>query len=270
MRRRRHPAGFPGITLLEILIVMAILGMGLAVMGTVLFRADLSDNATELVSVLRRANSLAIENGEMHRVVFDLDAQDPNRKDGRRPDYRVEVCQGAATIVRNEQLKTDDKERIQAIERGKQQMSQLPPDAFAAGDPDEATRKATALSGHHIADRTCMVVSDAQTGDTRGKESERGAPGWERTLVPGVKFKNIWVQHIDDKSSKGEVAVYFFPMGSAEKAVIELSDGKDTYSILVHGLTGAVELRDGTLRDPDDHMLRNALGKKDEKRETDD
>jgi hypothetical protein len=47
-----------------------------------------------------------------------------------------------------------------------------------------------------------------------------------------------------------------------------MTDGSETYTILVHGLTGRVELRDGTLRDPDDHMLRNVLGDKDAERET--
>jgi hypothetical protein len=37
--------------------------------------------------------------------------------------------------------------------------------------------------------------------------------------------------------------------------------------VLVFGLTGHVELKDGVLRDVNDHMMRNALGDKDAKRE---
>src|SRR5688572_21567330 len=132
MRRSRHPSGHPaGLTVLEIMIVIAILGATALVMRggfRMLTQADLVESATELATVLRRTNQLAIEKGEMHRVVFDLEPRDANKpEDSRRPDYWVEVCQGPATIVRNEQLKTDEQERIAAIERGKNQMAQLPP-----------------------------------------------------------------------------------------------------------------------------------------------
>jgi hypothetical protein len=37
--------------------------------------------------------------------------------------------------------------------------------------------------------------------------------------------------------------------------------------VLVFGLTGRVELHDGELKDVNDHMLRNVMGDKDQKRE---
>jgi len=67
--------------------------------------------------------------------------------------------------------------------------------------------------------------------------------------------------------TKGQVAIYFFPTGSAEKAVVEMTDGSETFSVLVSGLTGRIELKDGTLRDVNEHMMRNALGDKDKPRE---
>ena len=67
--------------------------------------------------------------------------------------------------------------------------------------------------------------------------------------------------------TKGQIAIYFFPAGSSEKAVIEVTDDSETFSILVHGLSGRIELRDGTLRDVNDHMLRNVLGDKDKERD---
>jgi len=78
----------------------------------------------------------------------------------------------------------------------------------------------------------------------------------------GIKIKQIFVQHRDNAVTKDQEAIYFFPTGSAEKAVIELTDGSATFSVLVHGLTGRVELRDGELNNVDDHMMRNALGNK--------
>lgn len=242
-------------TVLEIMIVLAIIGGGAILVRSgfrMITKADLVEDATELASVLRRANQLSIEHGEMHRVVLDLEDQ----------QYVVEVCQGQAAIVRNEQIQKDPEAVKEAIERGKQRMGQMPEDAFASGDPEAATKRAIAIAGSHVADRTCAPASDSITGDAVGK-------GWARKLRSGkgIKFKQVYVQHLDKAATKGHVAIYFFPMGSSEKSVIEMTDGSETFSILVYGLTGRVELRDGVLENVDDHMLRNAMGDRDAKRD---
>lgn len=256
--RRRTPhrrTSQLGMTVLEIMIVLAILGGGVVLVRTgfrMLTKADLVENAVELSAVLRRAGQLAIENGEMHRVVFNIE----------KGIYVVEVCQGQISILRNEKLNADPEEVKEALERGKQRMGTLPADAFAAGDADEGTKRVTALAGHHIADRMCSPATTAMTGDVSGK-------GWERSLYSGkgIKFQEIWVQHRDEGITKEPVAIYFFPMGSAEKAVIEVTDGSETFSVLVHGLTGRVELRDGKLRSVDDHMMKNVMGDRDAERD---
>jgi type II secretory pathway pseudopilin PulG len=252
-------------TVLEMMIVLAVIGGMFFIARSgfrLLTKADLVEDASELTAVLRRANQLAVEHGELHRVVLDLDPQDPDKPDydPKKPSYVIEVCQGQAAILRNEQLKGDDDETKRAIERGKQRLSNLPSDALAAGDPDEATRRATALAGHHIADRTCAPATEGITGDASGK-------GWVRKLHRGTRFKEVWVQHRDDGVTKGQVAIYFFPIGSSEKSVIELTDGGEVFSVLVYGLTGSVELHDGALRDVNEHMLKNVMGDKDAKRE---
>lgn len=242
-------------TVLEIMIVLAIIGGGAVLVRSgfrMITKADLVENATELAAILKRANQLSIEHGEMYRVVFDLEDH----------QYLVEVCQGQAAIMRNEKLDKNPNDAKDAIERGKQRLGQLPQDAFAAGDPDEATKRAVAVAGQHIADKTCTPANDAFTGDASGK-------GWGRKLNQnkGIKFKEVWVQHLDQGVTKGHVAVYFFPMGSSEKSVIEITDGSETFTVLVYGLTGRVELRDGVLKSVDDHMMRNAMGGKDVKRD---
>jgi len=258
---RRHAAGM---TVLEIMVVLAIIG-GLFFVARSGFRmitkADLVEDSGELTAVMRRASQLAVEHGELHRVVIDLDHQDPDKPDyePKKPSYAIEVCQGEVAVLRNENLQSDLAETKRALERGKQRLANLPPNALA-GDPEEATRRATALAGHHIADRTCHPATDSLTGDTSGK-------GWMRKLHPSVKFKEVWVQHRDDAVTKGQVAIYFFPVGSSEKSVIELTDGGETFSVLVYGLTGRVELHDGALSDVNDHMLRNVMGDKEAKRE---
>jgi type II secretory pathway pseudopilin PulG len=241
--------------MLEIMVVLAIIA-GLFILVKRGFRnvtkADLVDDSTELAAMVRRTSQLAIEHGEMHRIVIDLD----------KNAYVVEVCQGQTTIMRNEAVITDPVAKKEAIERGKVRLQTMPQDAFSAGDPAEGERRAIALVGTHIADKQCVAVTDLTTGDASGKR-------WGRLLKANsnIKFKQVFVQHLDDPATKGQVALYFWPMGSSEKADIELTDGDAVFSVLVYGLTGKVELRDGALRDVNDHMLKNVMGDKDAARE---
>jgi len=242
-------------TVLEIMIVLAVIGGLYFVVRSgfrLLTKADLVEDSNELTAVLRRASQVAVEHGELHRVVLDLDNQ----------AYTVEVCQGATAIQRNERLNSNDDEAKRALERGQQRLNGLPADALSSGDPEEATKRASALAGHHVADRKCAPATDSVTLDASGK-------GWLRKLRKdnGIKFKQVFVQHRDEPATKGQVAIYFFPLGQSEKSVVEITDGSDVFSVLVFGLTGQVELRDGTLRDVNDHMLKNAIGEHDAKRE---
>jgi len=247
-------------TVLELMVVLAIIGGAAFLMRTgfrAFTKADLVDDSTELAAVLRRTSQMAIEHGQLHRVLIDLD----------KGGYAVEVCEGQTTIQRNELVRPDEDAKKRALDKGKEKLAQgntsgASATMLAGGDPETATKRALAIAGHHVADKICAPVPDPSTGDATGK-------GWIRPLKTGrgIKFKEIWVQHRDDSVTKGQVAIYFFPLGSSEKAVIEMTDGDETFTILVYGLTGRVELRDGILRDVNDHMMRNALGDKDAKRE---
>jgi hypothetical protein len=247
-------------TVLELMVVLAIMGMTVFLMRSgfrSFTKADLVENSTELASVMQRAGQLAIEHGELHRVLIDLD----------KNVYIVEVCQGQTTIQKNELVRPDEEVKKRALDKGKEKLAQGNTSGggetmLAGGDPETAARRAMAIAGHHVADKVCAPVPDPSSGNATGQ-------GWMRSLrsTKGIKFKEIWVQHRDDSVTKGQVAIYFFPLGSAEKAVVEVSDGDDVFSILVYGLTGRVELRDGVLRDVNDHMMRNAMGDKDAARE---
>lgn len=246
--------------MLEIMIVIAIVGLaGLLIRGGVrmVTKADLVEDAGLLAAYLKRANQMAIERGELHRVRVDFE----------KHAYAIEICPGQTAIVRNEALEVDPDEAKAALERGQQRLQQMPEDALAAGDPEEGTRRAMALGGHHVGDRVCQPVTEGITGTVprRGEKPNQ----WAQPLRSdkGIKFKELWVQHRDKSVTDGAEAIYFFPQGSAEKAVLELTDGSATFTLLIYGLTGRVELRDGELEDVDSHMLRDALGKKQQERD---
>jgi type II secretory pathway pseudopilin PulG len=242
-------------TVLEVMICLAIIGGSFVLVRSgfrAITKADLVDNSTELAAILKRTDQLAVEHAAMHRVMFDLDKQ----------AYVVEVCQGATGIVLNETVRPDEDAKKRGLARGKDKLLGLPTDLTTQTDPEENVRHALAVAGQHIADRTCAPVTDAISGDSTGK-------GWVRALKAnkGIKFKDVYVQHRDEPVTKGQVALYFWPNGSSEKAVLELTDGSATFSVLIYGISGRVELRDGALRDVNDHMLKNVMGQHDARRE---
>lgn len=248
--------------------MITIIAVGLVVLRSslnILGNFGLSEDADELSAMLRRASSLSIERGEQHRVVFDME----------KGGYRVDVCQGAATLARNEQIDADKEKVEQAVQKGQDRLRDLPTDALAGGGgADDAVTRAKALAGHHVGDRVCTPAQGGISGvshSTIKKNLEIGdqAADWARALDRKVKFSEIWVQHKDGSTKKGDVAIYFFPNGSAEKAIIELTDGESTRTVLVHGLTGQVQQKTGKLDDADRHMLRNLMGDKDKQREAD-
>jgi prepilin-type N-terminal cleavage/methylation domain-containing protein len=266
----RHRTRERGLTLLELMIVVAIIGVALLALRSslrVLTNFGLSQDADELAAMLRRASQLAVERGEQHRVVFDLE----------KGVYRIDVCQGLAGLSRNEQVDPDKEEVEQAVQKGQEKLRDLPQDALAAGDPEEALVRAKAIAGHHVGDRTCTPAQGGISGvrhDPNKRYIQVGEDNadWIRNLnvASGVKFEEIWVQHKEGSTKKGEVAIYFFANGSAEKAVLLLSDPDEHYrSVMVHGLTGRIEQKSGKLDDVDAHMLRNVMGDKDQEREVD-
>ncbi len=244
-----------GMTILEIMIVIAIIaGASMLVRSgfRLLTKADLSEASVEITSVVRAGVELASSKGEMHRLVIDFDKQ----------AYALEVCKGATEVARNDAVVIDDQSKQRALERAKDRMRGLPADALSGGDAEEAMRRTTALAGQHVADRMCVPETQALSGDADGK-------GWIRALRAdkGIKVRKVYVAHREEAQSSGQVAIYFFPNGSSEKAIIELTDGSDVYSVLIFGLTGRVELQDGALNDVESHMLRNPKGDKDKARE---
>lgn len=245
-------------TLLEIMVVLAILAVAILALRTAfrsITKADMVENSTELSAILKRTQQLSVETATLHRVTIDMD----------KGIYAVEQCTGTSTIEMNEAIRPDAEKTKRAEDKGKDRLRNMPMQAVTS-DPEQATKQALALAGHHIADRTCSAVDEGLSGDI---EKDSTSHPWVRTLRAnkGIKFKEIWVQHRDESATKGQVAIYFFPNGSAEKAVVELTDGSETFSILVYGLTGRVVLKDGELRDIDDHMLKNPLGDKDKERD---
>lgn len=227
--------------------------------------SDLRADITRIAQALRSAYGMAAYTGKHHRVVFDLDER----------TFRIEVCEGNVKLYRErrEQRGGDDVDeaRVQrALEFLQGDPNAQPPGLTGefvpqvqqAMTPEQAADKARALAGARVGAGECgpptRMRGGKQVPDPRGKPQR---------LTRDDVFKAIWVQHLDGPVEReGTVSIHFFPLGHAEKAVVQVADGTgadaDFYTLVVHGLTGRVEFRDGDWIDPEDHMMRDAEGKR--------
>lgn len=248
-------------TVLEMMIVIAIIGM-LSYVGygaiRRLTRADLVDDTNHLGSLMSRASELAAESGKLHRVTIDLD----------EGVAYVEACEGAIAVrrVKSGEKTIDDKEAKRELEDAKGKLEGAKSGnslqrGFTAATPEDGAKMAAALAGHHVGDQQCTQVKDVFSGDTDGKPLLL-----KLKKDSGIKVKEIWVQHRDDSVTAGQSSIYFFPLGSAEKAIVELTDGGEVYSVKVHGLTGTIETVDGEVKDVDDFMHHDVNGQREQDR----
>jgi general secretion pathway protein H len=251
-----------GLTVLELLIVLALIALA-AYLGYSAFARlsgiALVEDTNDLVAVMRRTQVLAVETGMPSRVVLDFDKQ----------AYWVEVCSGEATLRRTkEEDKLDPKERAKALEDAKRKIALLPAGQLKAGSAEEEARMALALAGDKTGGRACVPADDTEelknivSGDAMGRRLVR-----KLQTDRDVKLREVWVQHLDDSVTSGQVSINFFPLGWSEKAILELGDGNEVHTLLLHGATGRVEILAGRLTDPDDHMLRQADGERERDRE---
>jgi prepilin-type N-terminal cleavage/methylation domain-containing protein len=254
-----------GLTVLEIMIVLAIIGM-MAYLGYNAFRfmtgAALDEDSSDLAAVMRRAQLLSVEAGVPTRVVIDFE----------KSAYWVEICKGNPALKRvKEEEKVDAEAAEEALAEARQRLATLPAGQLQASTPEEEAKMAAALAGKKVGGRVCGPVDSGPgaedigpilTGDAMGRKLTR-----QLQKHRGIKFREVWVQHLEQSVSNGQVSVSFFPLGWAEKAIIEVGTSDDDIeTVLVHGLTGRVEVRAGALRDPDDHMLRDVKGQREAER----
>lgn len=217
-------------------------------------RADLREETAKIAALTRATYNMATLSGVPHRIVFDLDKQ----------AYRIEACPGDSKLYRTEEDPATVEEKLTEL---MDEIKNPPPSATAetlpeivgADSPEKALEAAAALEGVRIGSARCEPAK-TPNGDSKGRGNLRKIAG------KGVRIKRIHVAHLEDPVSEGQVAINFFPMGTAEKAVIEVVDSADNKSmLLVHRLTGIVEWKGGGF-DPDDHMRRNAKGDREEER----
>src|SRR6476660_2939227 len=70
--------------------------------------------------------------------------------------------------------------------------------------------------------------------------------------MKSTKLFDIYTARQREPYTSGKAYLYFFPDGHTERAVIRMNDGDEFYSLIVHPLTGRVEVRPGKYEIPRD------------------
>jgi len=249
-----QPRSQRGITLLEVLVTLAIVaGLGSLVVGVTrqVTDAELREKTVEVAAFLRQGYSLAAQSGMHHRVYFDLEKQ----------TFELQECPDAILLRKaeeedSEEEKTALEKAREKIESGRQSAVDAAPELSESESPEDGVKRALALEGVRVGGSLCQTASGVNV-DAEGREYKRAVDSDD------VRIRRIHVQHLKDAAEDSLVSINFFPMGVAEKAVVEVSDktGDNAMYIVVHRLTGRIETRVDDDFEPDTHMRRQATGR---------
>ncbi len=194
-----------GVTLLEIsvvLIVMGLLASGVVTGLRAVNKSDLRSACSKIVAGSRFAYSRAVTQGNTVRMLFDF----------RNGTMAIEEADVAVTLT-DPNAENDDEE-AEVI------------DPWAAA---EARLSGTFKTEGHTSPFSAVSGRD---GNPRDKYKAK-------ELADGVTIRKLITPHEPDARTEGQGAIYFFPGGIGERAVIQLAQGDTVYSVAIHPLTGA-------------------------------
>jgi general secretion pathway protein H len=218
--RFRQRRGQRGLTLLEILIVMLIIGAMMSVMifGSGQLTASRLKRATTMVAgAVRVAFTRATATSKSQRLVLDLDLN----------QIWLEESDGRMLVQPKDLAGTG----------GAAAVTQAEKDAFKESD--------RILKGPTPPRPTYHAV------ESLGFASETGARG-PRPLGRGLKIRSVQAFHDDEPHTTGRAYVYFWPGGQTERAAIQLAptsstSDNDTMTLMVAPLTGKVTIKNGAV-----------------------
>lgn len=203
-------------TLIEIIITVAIIGliMGLSV-GVFRDSADsaLSEASDRLVGTIKYVyNEAAIKN-QYYRMTINMDDQ----------TFSVESSPDPFKISSTQEGTPDENQS--AEKNVKEVGADLKSDAPVEGE-EETEATPPPPMGSSFSGTSSYLLKPVKLPD-------------------GVKIKDVYVAHLDKKIEGGKTAIYFFPNGWVEKAVINLTDekGETTYSLETFPSSGKTKIR---------------------------
>jgi general secretion pathway protein H len=209
-----------GVTLIELITVMAILALVVGIVVTALSQtpmAHLHRSTTLIASAIKVAYTRATATSKDLRIVMDLDHQKVWLEESDVPMLAQAKDKSGAG--------------------GADPVTQAEKEAIVEGDK--------ILKGPPIPKPHFHAIDTAGFGDT--ETTAKGA----RALPSGIKFRSVQTTHDDNPRTTGRAYLYFWPGGRTERASIQvrIDDKQDTQdramTLLVSPLTGRVTLKGG-------------------------
>jgi len=218
-RRSRLERGF---TLIELMIVILLLGlvMAVAVRGMrSLAKSDMRTSAVKMAGAIRYLFDRASTTGKMHRLVIDFE----NKK------YWAEVSDDAYYMPRERE--TDETRQADAEEQARE---------------DEESKK-KAEEAQAAGETQSYDMTRYQPQEWKAKRARFSAfkeMAVKPVEVKGAKIQGLFTPRLATPLNTGHGYIYFFPLGMTEAAQVYLSDDdeKTFYSLVVHPLTGRVQI----------------------------
>lgn len=208
-------------TLIEITIVLVILvvaASGVSLGAGALTRSHLRSGCSKLIAASRYAYNYAVVNGVTTRIAFSLPGE----------TFSIEEGHGRIVLAR-----ADDERRVGD---GEGEVSGAGVDPWKAAEARIQETYKPNLGSSPFS----PLGSSSQMADGSEPKKSRFS---NVALGRGVRIVRLITSHEVDPVEEGENALYFFPGGQTEHAVLQLSDGGDTlYSIEIHPLTGRATL----------------------------
>jgi type II secretory pathway pseudopilin PulG len=222
-------------TLIEILVVLALLGLLILLLPSQLRQArksDLRGDAARVAAAMRSGYDRAAATAQHHRLVLDLEAD----------TFQLERCDAPVKMVRS--IDEEHADEAQAIAL----QAATPPEAPPPVDPNTASAAGSTAPVGPI-DNVGATAAPLPCSPVKG---ELGQPQ-KLTHSAGVSFKQVFVAHLEQPAESGKVSINFFPLGRGERAVVTVTDKEDhVYSVRLSGLTGLAKVSEGEFRRPED------------------
>lgn len=223
MASRRTSRAPRGLTLVELTVAIAIISVvfGGAVMGIGALTGARAKSATgELAALMRSLYDTAALSGKTCRIAFELPGRDD---EDARPTYRAECAEGAVTMSRDRERALEEATRERELARDER--------------PREAPRSVSDQPTlEELMEREQQRVESAARFSEYTSEEVRARP-----LPPGVTIE-VWTRAQREPVGSGVAYVYFFPQGTAEKAMVFITQGDNTWTIDVAPLTGKTQV----------------------------
>lgn len=240
-----------GVTVLEIMVALAVIGL-MAFVGYRGLRdvrqADLREDAVEVAAALRMAHTLSIQAARHHRVLFDMDAQ----------QFQIQRCEGDVRLEPFDPGEQPSQEELAEALEGRLGGAGGASDLLGTESPREATERAVEAAGERVGTARCQGLGEGQVAVGGGVQEVRHELD--------IHIRRVYPQSLRGPADEGEASVNFFPLGTAERALVEVATPEAAYTLRVHRLSGRIEFQRGELEEHIDFMEVDALGDREEER----